>query len=148
MNTWVLYSDGVHHKLQYVFQLLQSSAALWWYSCQLLTTCKCFLPSSCGLNTLSTLNYFFFVSLGGLKQSPLGTSATNWSIVPALDDRWVRSIWWYENWWGKPKYSEKTCTSATLATTNLTWLDLGSNLGSRRLTALSCLINYVSYSVV
>jgi hypothetical protein len=46
-----------------------------------------------------------------------------WPIVPAPDDRW----WWlWSNWWnedrqGKPKYSEKTCHSATLPTTNPTW---------------------------
>jgi hypothetical protein len=26
--------------------------------------------------------------------------------------------WWNEDWQGKPKYSEKTCPSATLSTTN------------------------------
>jgi hypothetical protein len=29
---------------------------------------------------------FFFVSWGGVRLSPLGTSATNWPIVPAPDD--------------------------------------------------------------
>jgi hypothetical protein len=33
------------------------------------------------------------------------------------------------NWHGKPKYSVKTCPSATLSTTNPTWPDLGSNPG-------------------
>jgi hypothetical protein len=32
---------------------------------------------------------------------------------------------------GKPKYSEKTCPSATLSTTNLTWPDTGLNAGRR-----------------
>jgi hypothetical protein len=32
---------------------------------------------------------------------------------------------------GKPKYSEKTCPSATLSTTNPTWPDVGSNRGHR-----------------
>jgi hypothetical protein len=32
---------------------------------------------------------------------------------------------------GEPKYSEKTCPSATLSTTNPTWPDLGSNPGRR-----------------
>jgi hypothetical protein len=60
--------------------------------------------------------------------SPLGTSANNWPIVPAPDHRWrVWSGQWNENWEDKPKYSEKTCPSATLSTTNPTWLDLGSN---------------------
>jgi hypothetical protein len=75
---------------------------------------------------------FFFSSEGGVRLSPLGTSATNWPIVPAPDDRWwVWSNWWTENWQGKPKYSEKTYPSATSPTTDLTWPDLGSNLGRR-----------------
>jgi hypothetical protein len=45
-------------------------------------------------------------------------------------------LWWWRNWWnedwqGKPKYSEKTCPSATLSTTNPTWPDPGSNTGRR-----------------
>jgi hypothetical protein len=36
-----------------------------------------------------------------------------------------------KNWKGKPKYSEKTCPSATLCTTKTTRLDLGSNQGRR-----------------
>jgi hypothetical protein len=31
--------------------------------------------------------FFFLVSLGGVRLGPLGTSATNWPIVGALDDR-------------------------------------------------------------
>jgi hypothetical protein len=55
---------------------------------------------------------------------------------------------------GKPKYSEKTCPSATLSTTNPAWPDPGCNPGRRgvkpatnRLSygaAISCL-SYVSY---
>jgi hypothetical protein len=29
----------------------------------------------------------FLISWGGMRLSPLGTSATNWSIVPAPDDK-------------------------------------------------------------
>jgi hypothetical protein len=32
---------------------------------------------------------------------------------------------------GKPKYSEKTCPSTTLSTTNPTWREQGSNPGLR-----------------
>jgi hypothetical protein len=42
-----------------------------------------------------------------------------------------RIIRWNEDWKGKPKYSEKTCPSATLSTTNPTWPDPGSNPGRR-----------------
>jgi hypothetical protein len=38
---------------------------------------------------------------------------------------------WNENWQEKSKYSEKTCPSATLSTTNATWPDLSSNPGRR-----------------
>jgi hypothetical protein len=74
-----------------------------------------------------------------VRQSRLGISVTNWPIVSAPDDMWWW-VWrsrWIENWQGKPKYSEKSCFSATLFTTNTTWLDLGSNpaaVGSRKLT--------------
>jgi hypothetical protein len=44
---------------------------------------------------------------------------------------WMWSIWWNDNWQGKPKYSEGTCLSATLSTTNPTWPDLGSNPSRR-----------------
>jgi hypothetical protein len=46
------------------------------------------------------------------------------SIVPATDDRWwwLWRNWWNEDWQGKPKYSEKTCPSATLSITNPTRL--------------------------
>jgi hypothetical protein len=68
-----------------------------------------------------------------VRLSPLGTSATNWPVVPAPDDRWLW-LWssrWNENWRGKPKYPEKTYSSATMSTTNLTWFDLGTKSGRR-----------------
>jgi hypothetical protein len=60
-----------------------------------------------------------------------GYSGHYWPIVPAPDDRlwWFWRNWWNEYWQGKPKYSEKTCPSATLSTTNPTWLDPGLNPG-------------------
>jgi hypothetical protein len=57
-----------------------------------------------------------------------------WPIVPAPDDRlcWLWRNWWNEEWQGKPKFSgEKTCPSATLSTTNPTWLDPGLIPGRR-----------------
>jgi hypothetical protein len=39
--------------------------------------------------------------------------------------------WWNITDRGKPKYSEKTLSLATLLITNPTWNDLGSNQGSR-----------------
>jgi hypothetical protein len=56
-----------------------------------------------------------------------------WPFVSAPDDRWgwLWSNWWNEDWQGKPKYSDKTCPSATLFTTNHTSPDPGSNPGRR-----------------
>jgi hypothetical protein len=78
----------------------------------------------------------------GVKLSPLVTSATIWPIVPAPDDRWWWWLWsnrWNANWQGKQKYSEKTCPSAILSTTNPTWMTRArtraATVGSRRLTA-------------
>jgi hypothetical protein len=74
-----------------------------------------------------------FFSCGVVRLSPLGTLATIWPTVPALDNGWwwwrLWSSRWNENWQGKPKYSEETCSTVTLSTTNPTWPDLGSNLG-------------------
>jgi hypothetical protein len=36
---------------------------------------------------------------------------------------WGWTTWWNEDWQGKPKYSEKTCPSATLSNTIFTWPD-------------------------
>jgi hypothetical protein len=41
------------------------------------------------------------------------------------------SNWWNEDWQGKPKYSEKTCPSAILSTTNPTWPEPCANPGRR-----------------
>jgi hypothetical protein len=43
---------------------------------------------------------------------------------------WGWRTWWNE-WQGKPKYSEKTYPGATLSTTNPTWPDPGLNPGRR-----------------
>jgi hypothetical protein len=90
------------------------------------------LLTSCGRSVcivrLRTTGHGVFSFWGRVRLSPLGTLTTNWPIVPATGDRWW---WWLLNCQGKPKYSEKTCTSVTLSTTNPTWRDMGSNRGCR-----------------
>jgi hypothetical protein len=66
----------------------------------------------------------FLVSCGGVRVSPLSTSATISSIVATQDNGW-------NEWQRKPKYLEKTCRNAALSATNPTWPDLGWNLGHR-----------------
>jgi hypothetical protein len=52
---------------------------------------------------------------------------------------WWWRIWWNEDWQGKPKYSEKTCPSATLSATDPTYQSRARTraaaVGSQRLTA-------------
>jgi hypothetical protein len=55
---------------------------------------------------------------GGVQLGPLGTAATNRPIVPAPSD-YDDGDWW-NDWQGKLKYSEKTCPSGALSTTNTT----------------------------
>jgi hypothetical protein len=58
----------------------------------------------------------------------------------------VSSSRWNENWQGKPKYSEKTCPSATLSI-NPTWPDLGSNPGRRGGKPATCAYLSLVYEV-
>jgi hypothetical protein len=69
----------------------------------------------------------FFYWLGETKSQ--GTAATYGLLYkPQMideDDFW--SNWWNKNWQGKPKYSEKTCPSATLSTTYPIWPNRARN---------------------
>jgi hypothetical protein len=78
-----------------------------------------------------TRYYFFFILWGGTKSTRY--CGHFWPIVQTPDDRWgwLWSNWWNEDWQGKLKYSEKTCPSTTLSTTNPTWPDPGLKPGRR-----------------
>jgi hypothetical protein len=65
------------------------------------------------------------------KLGPLGTSATEWPIVPVPGDYDDGEFGEMRIGRVKPKYSEKTCPSATLSTTNPTLPDSGLNPGHR-----------------
>jgi hypothetical protein len=65
-----------------------------------------------------------------VRLNPLGTSATNWPIVPAPDDE-CEAVAGMRIGRGNRSTREKTCQSATLCTTNPTRRDLGSNWGRR-----------------
>jgi hypothetical protein len=71
--------------------------------------------------------FFFFLFV----RWDFGYCGHYWPIVPAPDDRWwwLWRNWWNEDWPGKQKYSEKTCPSVILSTTNPTWLDPVLNPG-------------------
>jgi hypothetical protein len=86
------------------------------------------------------------ISLGGVTLSPFGTLATIWPIVLAPYDRWwwVWSNHWNENWQAKQSYSEKTCHSASVSTTNPIWSDLGSNPGLRGGKPAAIRLSYIT----
>jgi hypothetical protein len=66
------------------------------------------------------LHLVCLASWGGARLSPLGTSATDLTIVPDPDTKMMMISRWNENWEGNPKYSENTCPSATFSITNPT----------------------------
>jgi hypothetical protein len=98
-------------------------------------TTRCYNPERHNLNVCSVVSFsFFFFSFSGWGETESTWYVGHcWPIVPAPDNRWwwLWSSWWNEDWQGKPKYSERTCPSATLSTTNPTRPDLGWNPGRR-----------------
>jgi hypothetical protein len=93
--------------------------------------------------------YFCYYSYWGETESTWYCSHY-WPIVPAPDDRrwWLWSNWWIEDWYGNPKYSEKTCPSATLSTTNSTWPNPGSNPGPLSWKPATNRLSYGAASVI
>jgi hypothetical protein len=84
-------------------------------------------------DTVFLVDAFFFSFSGWGETESTCYVGQCWPIVRAPDDRWwwLWSSRWNEDWQGRPKYSERTCPSATLSTTNPTGPDLGSNPGRR-----------------
>jgi hypothetical protein len=85
--------------------------------------------------------YYFFLLLVGWDWVP--RYCGRFGLLYKLqmideDDFW--SNWWNEDWQGKPKYSDKSCPSATLSTTKSHMTRPGleprtAAFGSQRLTA-------------
>jgi hypothetical protein len=92
-------------------------------------------------DSMEVVRIFFIAS--GMGLSPLYCGHF-WPIVLAPDVRWgwLWSNWWNEDWQGKPKYSEKTCPSSTLSTTNPTWSDPGLNPDGRGGKPATNLLSY------
>jgi hypothetical protein len=71
------------------------------------------------------------VHVDGMKHH-LWAVATNRSTVHATGDMWIWTTMVELQWLGKTeKLKRKTCPSATLSTTNPTWINPGVNLGLR-----------------
>jgi hypothetical protein len=79
------------------------------------------------------------------KLGPLGTSATEWPIVPAPGDYDGGEFGGMKIGRGNRSTRKKTCTSATLSTINPTWPDPGLNPGRRGEKPAT---NRLSYGVV
>jgi hypothetical protein len=92
-----------------------------------------FLMKSKVVPLLNWLKVFFFLIciLGGGVQ-PGSTRHVGHLLAYCTCPGWFWGwrIWWNE-WQGKPKYSEKTFPDATLSTTNSTWPDPELNPGRR-----------------
>jgi hypothetical protein len=73
------------------------------------------------------------IIIAGVRISPLGSAATTGPFYQPqmIYDGDCGAIGGMKIGKGKAKYSEKTCPSATLSTTNPTWPDPGSNPGRR-----------------
>jgi hypothetical protein len=82
------------------------------------------------INILSL--YLFCSTQFSRLQSIFQVYLTPLSISTLDEYGWSGS--WNENWQGKPKYSKKTCISATLNATNSTWTDLGSKPATDRVS--------------
>jgi hypothetical protein len=48
-------------------------------------------------------------------------------VNSVIDEKMAMKYWWNDTEWGKPKYWEKSCLSATSSTSSLGWNDPGSN---------------------
>jgi hypothetical protein len=117
----------LHHNTLWICYPLRQFCA----ECRPTKFCSNYLTFSMIQTRFLALKHKFTFLWGGTKST--WYCGHFWPIVPAPDDRWgwLWSNWWYEDWQGKPKYSEKTCPSATLSTTNPTRPDPGSNPGRR-----------------
>jgi hypothetical protein len=69
-----------------------------------------------------------FIFGAGVEQSPL---LLRWFIGLLYQPWMMDDDCGMNEWQGKPKYSEKTYSSAALSTTDHTWLDPDSNQGRR-----------------
>jgi hypothetical protein len=65
----------------------------WWVGIELSAFVHSSTSAAADVYLLTDFNVsFFFVPWGGVRLSPLGTSATVWPIAPAPDDRWWSSV--------------------------------------------------------
>jgi hypothetical protein len=88
-------------------------------------------------------SFVFVVSWVVVRLNPLGTSVTIWPIAKIPDDGWW-CVWnsRWNDWQGKPKYSEKTCPSETLSAIIPTLRDPCSNPGRRGGTSPTNRLSY------
>jgi hypothetical protein len=77
-------------------------------------------------------NLIFLICIvgGGVQTGPTRQVGHSLAYCTCPGWLWGWRIWWNE-WQGKPKYSEKICPEATLSTTNPTWPDPGLKPGHR-----------------
>jgi hypothetical protein len=84
-------------------------------------------------STKSQSKSFFLIGIvGGGVQTGSTRHVGHWMAYCTCPGwLWWWRIWWNEDWQEKTKYSEKTCPSDVLSTTNPTWPDPGLKPGRR-----------------
>jgi hypothetical protein len=96
---------------------------------------------SCSLiSSLQYHFYFLFIYSHSGRETGSTRHVGHWMAYCTCPGwLWWWRIWWNKDWQGKPKYSEKTCPSATLSTTSPTCHARArtrtAEVGSQRLTA-------------
>jgi hypothetical protein len=127
LSTFILSSELAWQWLMYYRDVHISREFSWQYTISLLISIfEPWLP-------LLTKNFRFYLSMG-LEWNQVHLYCGNllaYFIGPVwyCDD--CRAISGMNDWQGKPKCSEKTCSSVALSTTGPTWFDPGSNPGRR-----------------
>jgi hypothetical protein len=90
------------------------------------------LQEKIGLEEGSVCGFFLIrIVRGGVQAGSTGHVGHWMACCTYPGWLWWWRILWNEDWQGKPKYSEKTCPSATLSTANPTWPHPGLNPGRR-----------------
>jgi hypothetical protein len=112
------------------FPRLHASLCVCVITCNIQRRCGNTVVHLAGVSSLysekSLVLVIFFFFWSGVRLSPLGTSATNWPIVPAPDNTrwWVWSSRWNENW---HRITRSNLAPVPLCPPQIPHDDLGSN---------------------
>lgn len=123
---WTVWLQAAHMILNFLLMSFPCCSVMYLLR-NLLTCLTLSCPWLCGLLFLPVifsevllLCFYLLFLWSGVRLGLIGMLATNWCIIAALDDRWVWSIRWNENWQEELKCLERTYPSDFLFNSNLT----------------------------